>query len=203
MLLKISAIKIASIYGASFNAISSKKVTASIAGAYNGYSSGSIRATARRNECSFIHGFDAAQVDSVDRGILGCDNGMICIQDETSSMGGRCVALGDSVVTSAHMHRELSTPCTFADNTAGTKCEGDDACLGANETNIGCGSCIGVKSCANWKGDVTIQENSCVGYKACYQIDASDSAITVENYSCHDNVACAYISGRSFRLVKA
>ena len=113
-------------------------------------------------------------------------------------MGGRCASLDDGIaVTSIHMHRELSTPCTFANNTPGTKCVGDDACLGANEAKIGCGSCIGNKTCANWTGDVTIRENSCVGYKACYKADGSTSAVTIDNDSCHDNVACMYISGKS------
>ena len=32
--------------------------------------------------------------------------------------------------------------CTFANGTAGVKCQGPDACNG-NRDNIGCGSCIG------------------------------------------------------------
>jgi hypothetical protein len=69
-------------------------------------------------------------------------------------------------------HRQL-TACTFANGTNGLKCVGLDACTGADESKIGCGSCYGTKSCFEPIGNVTIGENSC-----------------------HDNVACMYLQGK-------
>ena len=46
--------------------------------------------------------------------------------------------------TQSQRHRALSTACTFADGSAGTKCDGVDACLGVADLSvIGCGSCLG------------------------------------------------------------
>jgi hypothetical protein len=88
---------------------------------------------------------------------------MTCIEDKTSSIGGRCMNLKGEVIEA---HRQL-TDCTFANGTDGNKCVGDNACTGADESKIGCGSCYGTKSCYQPIGDVTIGENSCHDYVAC------------------------------------
>jgi hypothetical protein len=57
--------------------------------------------------------------------------------------------------------------CTFRNGTSGTKCDGLSACdNGANITKIGCGSCIGTKSCSNMVSSVG--EESCIGDRSCY-----------------------------------
>lgn len=105
------------------------------------------------------------QDSRVDAGILGCRYGEICAEDKTSSIGGRCVNL------KVEAHRQL-TGCTFANGTDGFKCVGLDACTGADESKIGCGSCYGIKSCYR-PGVVTIGESSC-----------------------HDNAACMHLQGK-------
>lgn len=68
--------------------------------------------------------------------------------------------------------RQLSA-CTFADGKPGTKCDGLNACVGIDTSNIKCGSCNGKSACAqtNWpkeiKSEVFVEENSCNGLQAC------------------------------------
>jgi hypothetical protein len=141
-------------------------------------------------ECSFVTSFKL-RGQPADSGILGCsDPDYICVEDELSSLGGRCAPR-------AVAGRELqNTPaCT-------SKCTGTDACKGvppAVLANIGANSCCGYKACQGITGErmsclrdncfhctlsiiscvvllsqtdttVTIGPNSCVGMKACYKI---------------------------------
>jgi hypothetical protein len=144
----------------------SNEVAKSVGFAYadQASSSGSIRGGAKTqgDECSFVNAFKV-QGSLADPGILGCGYGMTCIEDKTSSIGGRCMNLKGEVIEA---HRQL-TDCTFANGTDGNKCVGDNACTGADESKIGCGSCYGTKSCYQPIGDVTIGENSCHDYVAC------------------------------------
>jgi hypothetical protein len=88
-----------SIFGAVL-AASSLQIAAGIHFAYNKENvedfSGSIRATSKvrlqGDEC------DVVKSSEVDTGILGlgCGEGTLCVLDETSSIGGRCVLLSDS-----------------------------------------------------------------------------------------------------------
>jgi hypothetical protein len=63
--------------------------------------------------------------------------------------------------------------CQFADGKPGTKCDGLNACVGIDTSNIKCGSCNGKSACAqtNWpkeiKSEVFVEENSCNGVDAC------------------------------------
>jgi hypothetical protein len=99
-------------------------------------------------------------------GTLGCGSGLTCVEDATSSVGGRCVSLvvAEPVIQSVV---DVSLPCKYMNGTIGMKCAGADACSGSNDTRIGCGSCIGDFSCNNLTGYVTIGENSCLGEWSC------------------------------------
>eukprot|EP00956_Cyclotella_meneghiniana_P016773 scaffold26765_cov64-Cyclotella_meneghiniana.AAC.3 len=71
-----------------------------------------------------------------DVGVLSCGTGEMCVEDSTSQFGGRCVALEETVA----VQRELQC----------MKCSGFKACpVGVNQTNIGCGSCIGDWTCSD------------------------------------------------------
>ena len=47
------------------------------------------------------------------------------------------------------------------------KCSDENACLGTDESQIGCGSCIGYSACRYLSSTVTIGTDSCVGLHAC------------------------------------
>lgn len=204
---------IASISGAAYLASSSTGVAASVSLAYE--KTGSIRAVSTANkgaECSFVNGFKVQQ--RPDMGILACAPEETCVEDSSSSAGGRCVVLEDEFAIEAH--RELAA-CTFANGTDGVKCQGVNACNGADTTKIGCGSCNGQKACNSWNKAFTVGEGSCVGASACYGFYSTaditigsgscvgkeacaylynlGTAITVGSGSCLDNVACKYMRG--------
>lgn len=212
---------IASISGAVYLAsTTSTGVAASVSVAYSEPSTGSLRATAMSKgaECSFLNGFKVQA--SPDMGIL-CGVGETCVEDKTSSTGGRCVDFAQEKVL-AEKHRELAS-CNFRNGTSGTKCDGMFSCYGITDlTKIGCGSCIGGFACAGvtgtvgegscigasrtttktcytaaGMGTVNIGDGSCVGNQACYKIDTTRlGSITIGNGSCHDNVACKYLEGK-------
>ena len=193
MRFSFSATTIASISGTAYlSTTASTGLAASVSYAYD--NTGSIRAAKKPKgtECSFVNGFKANQF--TDTGILGCSLGEICIEDQTSSAGGRCVK-EDAFVD---VHRHLET-CTYSNGTSGTKCVGTSACDSSVDTDkVGCGSCIGNKACGSWTGDVTIGEGSCLGNEACYDMTAA-SPIAIADGSCHDNVACKYNRGKHSR----
>jgi hypothetical protein len=78
---------------------------------------------------------DATIVGRADMGVLTCDVYSTCVPDESSSQGGRCIALSTSW--------DLETSCT--------KCNGTKACLGLDQAfrdnYIGCNSCNGPRAC--------------------------------------------------------
>ena len=194
---------IASLSGTVFLAVAStSQVVASVNFAYdesiNAYS-GSIRAArkTRGTECSFVNAF---KVDKtlVDTGILECGSGLTCVEDETSSLGGRCNVLMDMETNIES--RRLLVDCTFSDGTTGTKCVGANACTGSDITKIGCGSCLGDQSCRDMYAGVTVGENSCLGDAACHKAghnpyDTLTTSLTIKDGSCHDNVACKFLRG--------
>ena len=148
------------------------------------------------NECSFVNSF-GFQVTEVDTGILGCGAHDICVEDPTSSIGGRCIALdevGDTTTESPHG----LTACTFKNGTSGQKCVGSRACFILGQDQIGCGSCIGTKSCSFLYYDVTIGENSCVGEKACF---ALYPATSIGDNSCNGSFACYLLTGTNASLI--
>ena len=137
------------------------------------------------------HGSDA------DVGILSCGKEEVCAQDNSSSVGGRCIKVkysGEVNVVVKH-HRHLAESCNFLNGTAGIKCNGIDACNEADVSKIGCGSCIGDSSCEYISGDVTIGKNSCVGEKVCYKAGG-----IIGDGSSHDNVACMGLKGKIYGL---
>ena len=95
---------------------------------------------------------------SEDVGILSCDIGELCLEDSTSSLGGRCFSDPSNPVDLGPQ-RELCV-----------KCYGSDACKGVSEsdkTNIACGSCNGVGACSYLASGVTIGVDSCNQFYAC------------------------------------
>ena len=191
---------IASFSGAAFVAsLPLNQVAASNSLEEYGYpSSGSIRAAIGTDgaECSLKNEFKLNDSDA-DVGILSCGKEEVCAQDNSSSVGGRCIKVKYSgeVKVVVESHRHLAESCNFLNGTAGIKCDGIDACLGADASKIGCGSCIGDSSCNSISGDATIGENSCVGEKACYEAGG-----IIGDGSCHDNVACMRLKGKIYGL---
>ena len=172
---------IASIGGAAYLATSTA-VAASVSVAYE--NPGSIRAASKSHlgmECSFEKG---ALTVSPDVGVLSCDTGEMCVEDSTSRYGGRCVVSEAKVAVEPQ--RELQCD----------KCTGIGACFNANQTNIGCGSCIGTRACNNLPNNVIVGQNSCVGTEACRFINSANVALlNIGDNSCRDNVACKYLAG--------
>jgi hypothetical protein len=118
----------------------------------------------------------------VDSGILArCRETETCVKDSTSSLGGLCVDV-DEAYAAIWVERQLSTACTFRNGTAGTKCVGSNACDNTNIANIGCGgcigdfACIGDYSCSGMSSDITVGEESCIGFIACAYGKSDDRA---------------------------
>lgn len=138
-----------------------------------------------RRECTF-HSASSSKEAKPDIGILKCKSNEMCIEDEESSTGGRCVAM-------EHDQEEVTSPtstqCTFSNGTIGMKCEGYNACLRIDESHVGCGSCLGDLSC--YYGPYSVEENSCVGKSACFYVGAGDPGrVTVGSFSCHGTDSC-------------
>lgn len=103
-------------------------------------------------ECSYVNAFKIAETHA-DTGILDCGSGEACIQDDSSSAGGRCIRVKDDEVA-LESHRYLLA-CSFANGTAGQKCVGNYSCYGvADLRKIGCGSCHGEAACSQVHGNV-------------------------------------------------
>ena len=98
------------------------------------------KSPSRDQECHFAS--SGLRGNEADTGILGCTEHYICVEDEHSLLGGKCITTG--------MKRSLqiASPITCA-----TKCEGTDACKGMTQDfidkNIGEGSCCGERACYN------------------------------------------------------
>jgi hypothetical protein len=192
------ATTLASLSGVAYLATNPADVSAKVAGLSH-ETSGSIRAASKPQgaECSFLNGFKV-QGSNADTGILICGNGETCVEDDTSSAGGRCVLLEEEVAVESH--RELvAVACTYLNGTSGIKCDGLKACTGIDQSKVGCGSCNGPSACLGWFGDITVGENSCRGPEACRDMYTLTN-ITVGDNSCHDNVACKYVQG-TYRII--
>ena len=94
-------------------------------------------------ECSFAASFKLRAYQA-DTGVLGCsDPQSICVEDELSSLGGRCTS-------TAFVSRELQfVACP-------QKCDPPAACAGLSPTfianNIGANSCCGANACVGIDG---------------------------------------------------
>ena len=131
------------------------QVAASVNFAYDEGLHGSVRAASKTKgrECSYSDTASKHQNIHADTGVLACGVEEICVQDATSTFGGRCAVLEEQGVV-VHAHRNLATSCFFSNGTAGTKCDGNTACSnGTNMAQVSCGSCIGDYACA---GNLTI-----------------------------------------------
>ena len=99
---------------------------------------------------------------SADVRVLSCGVGEVCVEDLTSTMGGRCEILvipdDDAAALEPQRERQLCK-----------KCVGEHACIGVDQSKIGCGSCMGEAACLSLGSDVTIGANSCVGDYACLE----------------------------------
>ena len=138
--------------------ISTSGVAASIL--EHGNSKGSVRTAAKKQgvECAIVDSF--AVQKSVDVGVLSCSAGELCVEDPTSTVGGRCKVLAstddEAAALEPQRERELCTKCT-----------GNSACFGSDQSKIGCGSCLGDFACEHMESDITIGDDSCVGDYAC------------------------------------
>jgi hypothetical protein len=161
---------------------------------------------AKGTECTFVNSFSQF-AQAADAGILDCPASFSCVEDGTSSLGGRCVEIFDEASYTeayyAHQsstHRRLAT-CTFANGTTGEKCTGLMACLGQYYADVSCGSCNGKKSCRNvYKAKIA--EGSCNGENACYKLYGGnapgvdrDGFTVVGEGSCVGYASCSYFMG--------
>jgi hypothetical protein len=97
-----------------------------------------------KDECSFVASFNLRGADA-DTGILSScsDPEQVCVEDVTSSLGGRCAFIASG-------SRRLGTTCT-------TKCTPASACTGLSQdfinNRIGKGSCCGDKACVGMSSE--------------------------------------------------
>ena len=147
---------------ASAPSISTPGVAASILKEHDN-SKGSIHTAAKKQgvECAFVD--KMPDQNSADVGVLSCGVGEVCVEDSTSTVGGRCKVLvsADDEAAALEPQRELHV-CDES-----KRCQGNNACLGVDRSRIGCGSCIGVYACSRLASGVTIGDNSCIGELAC------------------------------------
>ena len=154
----------------------------------------------RGKECSPSFQIEK-NADETDIGVLKtCPGDKDCVEDITSSLGGRCVdsAMSSESITSlsqGQLHgvdeaRRLQG-CTFANGTTGIKCDGEGACAQLPaDAKVGCGSCNGNLACGYMGSNATIAENSCVGVSACRYIKNA----TIADNSCVGRVsACGFM----------
>ncbi|EED87376.1 predicted protein [Thalassiosira pseudonana CCMP1335] len=87
--------------------------------------------------------------------------------------------------------------CTMIDQTPGKKCDGFEACNGANPDNVACGSCNGFGACTNAVVPLvhvigaSIGENSCNDEWAC----TGSVGTFIGQNSCNGKVACRELKG--------
>ena len=157
--------------------ISSFGVAASILEHEN--NQGIIGTSATENkECTFANEVNIRKKSS-DVGILSCDMGDLCVEDFTSSLGGRCVSVSSvPVALGAQAERQLCDKCV-------------GGCVGVvDQSNISCGSCMGDGACDGLPTSVTVGGDSCVGDKACQY-----AAYNIGENSCVGDSACFYAEG--------
>lgn len=108
-----------------------------------------------------------------DTGVLisSCGNSGVCVEDASSSTGGRCIVTIAGTFSNSQEGRRQLVACTFADGTPGTKCNGSQACEGIDTSKVGCGSCNGYHACNfssySTTDKVIVKEHSCNGADAC------------------------------------
>ena len=158
------------------------------------------RTLRRGKECSPSFQIEK-NADEIDNGILKtCPEDKDCIEDITSSLGGRCVASGVSSesIRSLSSHESIKIQngasfvpisCEYANGTIGVKCDGYDACFLQDTSTFGCGSCIGNGACFSTGYNTTVAESSCIGNGACAFTGADT---TVAENSCVGDYACRY-----------
>ena len=149
---------------ASMLPVSASDIVASLSNERANAHEGSIRATASENqgtECSFVVAGIEVE-NSPDVGVLSCNTGEMCVEDSTSSVGGRCVLSGDEVALERPRLGVEECPVDKP------KCMGLYACDYAKKDQIACGSCNGDFAC--FGVDNFVGENSCKGYKACFAV---------------------------------
>ena len=105
---------------------------------------------------------------------LSCGVGKVCVEDSTSTMGGRCKVLvsADDEATALEPQRERGL-CE--------KCEGKFACYGVDQSKISCGSCLGIMACFNLASDVTIGANSCIYDQACSEAEGELNTVLLDS----------------------
>jgi hypothetical protein len=117
-------------------------------------------------ECNDLVSFSTAHFETkynatanTDVGVLSCDPFSVCVLDETSARGGRCVASDTS--------RNLQANCT--------KCIGTFACDGLDPTfvdnYIGCDSCNGYAACYGIDREYLISLELCVTQNIVVSLD--------------------------------
>ena len=143
MRLIVPSASLSALFAASQTYISSNVAVTAVGVAYEVESQHQgINSSASAEECFFAKK-SYLRENAVDAGILqACsDPGYICVEDETSSLGGICIL--NEVV-----ERELQTSCTKC--TPASACAGLSAAFIAN--NIGEGSCCGAQACQDITG---------------------------------------------------
>ena len=187
-----------------FGAATVREVAASGGSTEDHASIKAARTLRRGKECS--PSFQIKKnADEIDYGILKtCLKEKDCIEDITSSLGGRCVASemsSESIRSLSHESIKIqngasfvSTSCVYANGTYGVKCVGGNACSGADIATIGCGSCIGYYACRNMNDTNIIAENSCLGDNACFDMGVNN---TISENSCLGGYACAFTNDNS------
>ena len=152
--------------------ISTSGVAASILEHEN--SKGSIQKAAKKQnvECAFVDSVGVRK-SGADVGLLSCGAGKVCVEDSTSTMGGRCEVLvsADDAAAALEPQREREL-CE--------KCVGSGACIGVDQSTIGCGACMGFDACRRLAFGVTIGDNSCVGDYACYNADGELNIVLLD-----------------------
>ncbi len=114
-------------------------------------------------ECPFVAKAPATSelnYRQVDLGVLQlCGNaGHICVQDESSSIGGRCVLETRPAEETVSHHSEVGEVERILPTCE--KCNGTRACLYADQSKIGCGSCIGDYTCYGFSGEsISLKRN--------------------------------------------
>ena len=151
-------------------------------------------------ECPFVD-VTLTQLDlvkAVDAGILRCGgNKEVCVEDASSSMGGRCAVVitnGGSSYAQGRRELLLSTPCTLASGQPGSKCSGGYACGGGTDiSKIACGSCNGYSACYKMGVGSTVGEDSCNGsYATCSRTGVNT---IIGAGSCNGQYACSFTGG--------
>jgi hypothetical protein len=189
------------------NAVNAGRINNHVKGPLSAAGSAANNQAAKGTECTFVNSFSQF-AKAADAGILNCPSSFSCVEDETSTLGGRCVEVFDEASYTesyyAHQsstHRNLAT-CTFANGTSGQKCVGLMACLGQYYAEVACGSCNGKKSCRNvYKAKIA--EGSCNGDNACYKVYGgsgpgvdSDGFSVVGEGSCVGYSSCTNFMGK-------